>query len=286
MKLILSALFSVIAFSSFCQNDGEFHLDKEYPINAKGTLNLTITDAKVSVTGSDRKTAHVKIDRVVTSKGFTFGHQEFGFDVNENDGNLDLRERSHSFSVGVIGFYHEKYTINLELPNGVSLTVKGDDGHYTIANLAAAISFKVNDAHIELTGCTGNSFEFRMDDGTLKMDQGRGKFEIEGNDTNVHIQNGAFSEVRSDLDDGDLVMETSISDSGSYFIRTGDGLVSFTVLGGGGLFDVHHDDGHVTTEGNFNIVEKSEDNMRLTLATGKSNVNIRSNDGRVKLVSR
>jgi hypothetical protein len=69
-----------------------------------------------------------------------------------------------------------------------------------------------------------------------------------------------------------------------YFIDAQDGLVSLTVLGGGGKFDIRHDDARVITEGNFNVVEKSEDRTRLTLASGNSKVDIRADDARVRLI--
>ena len=101
----------------------------------------------------------------------------------------------------------------------------------------------------------------------------------------MRILNAAFTEVTSDLDDGDLVLETSIADGGHYSMRTQDGLVAFTVLKGGGTFAVHHD-GRVTADASFTVVEKSEDDIRLTLAKGKALVDIRADDGHVRLASR
>jgi hypothetical protein len=285
MKLLLPIL-CIIAFSSFSQHNGEFHLDKDYSINAAGTLRLDIKDARVTITGSDRTTAHIKIDRVVVTKGLVFGHDEFAFDVDTSNGDLDLHERSNSVNIGIVGYYSEKYTINIQLPKSVNLAIKGGDGHYDLHALAGAISLKLDDAHVTLTGCTGSDFEFRMDDGHLSMDQGRGKFDLRGNDTHVQVLNAAFTEVLSDLDDGDLVMETSIADGGNYSIRTEDGLVAFTVLKGGGVFNVRHDDGRVTADTKFNVLEKSDAEMRLKLASGMAVVDIHADDGHIRLASR
>ena len=57
-----------------------------------------------------------------------------------------------------------------------------------------------------------------------------------------------------------------------------------TVLGGGGKFDIRHDDARVFAEGNFDTVERSEDRTRLTLANRNAKVNIRADDGRVRLI--
>jgi hypothetical protein len=284
MKLTLFALLLLLSIHSFSQKDDEYHLNKEYEIAPKAIIKLKISDAKVSILGSKRTTAHVKIDRIVTTKGIVFGHHEFSIDVKQENGNLDLSEHSNSVS-GVIGFSSEKYTVNLELPEDASLIVKGDDGDYLIQNIAGSILMRLDDAHVELTGCQGEKFEFYMNDGDIKMDQGKGKLEITGDDTDVHIRNAAFTGLRADINDGDMTIETSIDDQGNYSIRANDGLVSFTVLNGGGTFDIHHEDGHVTTEGSFNVVEKTDQEMRLTLAHGKANVNIRSDDARVRLIA-
>jgi hypothetical protein len=288
MKSLFTAFLSLIAVYSFSQKEkeGEYHLNKEYKMSQTGVFKLSTSDAKVSIVGSNRATAHVKVDRVVTTKGLVFGQEEFAVEVNESGGDLEVREHSRSVSVGMIGYYHEKYTIELEVPAGVSLWVKGDDGDYQISNVAGAISLKLDDADVVLTGCSGESFEFRMDDGDIRMDQGRGKLDIEGDDTDIHIQHAAFSEVRADIDDGDLIIETSLADKGDYFIKAQDGLVSLTILQGGGTFEIRHDDGRVSTEGSFSIIEKSENEMRLTLPHGTASVNIRADDARVRLSSK
>ena len=53
-------------------------------------------------------------------------------------------------------------------------------------------------------------------------------------------------------------METSLADGGQYYINGQDGLISLTILGGGGKFDIRHDDGRVITSGNFQEEEDSE----------------------------
>ena len=250
MKIMISifCLFFASAIVAKAQ-EGNFHLDKEYKINASGVIKLHASDAKVYITGSARTTAHVKIDREITTKGFTFGHEEFGVEVSEENGNLDIREHSSSVSVGIVGYYHEKYTINIEAPQGSSLVVKGDDGDYLIKNIDGSISLDLDDADVELAGCSGNKFDFRMDD-------------------------------------GDLIIETSLSDHGEYHIDAQDGMVSFTVTRGGGRFNIRHDDGRVSTQGDFNIEEDSEHRTRLTLASGVANVDIRTDDARVRLIKK
>ncbi len=287
MKSIFAALLFLITIAVSAQTkDGIFNLDREYSMSPKGTIKLNSSDAKVYITGSSRGTAHVKIYHQVTTKGVVFGQEEFAVDIAEENGNLSIRERSNSTVVGVIGYHYEKYTITIEAPEGASLLVKGDDGDYQIKNVDGAISLDLDDADVELTGCSGDNFRFRMDDGDIVMDEGKGKLEIDADDADVRIENANFTSINADVDDGDLVIETSLANSGDYLINAQDGLVALTITQGGGKFDIRHGDSRVTTEGNFTQVERSENSTRLLLASGNARVNIRSDDARVKLVQR
>ena len=289
MKTILTLLFfsGSLALSAQSEKYKDFHLDKEYKFSSKGTLTLKCSDAKVFISGSGRGNAKVKIDRVVESKGIVFGgHDEFNVEVEELDGNLEVREnKSYSYS-GIVGYYNEKYTININLPDGASLIVKGDDGDYRVNNIDGAISIDMDDADIELTACSGSDFKFKVDDGDIVMDEGKGKLDIDADDADVKISRGAFASIHADVDDGDLVIETSLTDNGDYYINAQDGLIALTVTNGGGKFDIRHDDARVVTEGNFKTIEESESRTQLTLASGSAKVDIRADDAKVRLIKR
>ncbi|MEQ8425142.1 MAG: hypothetical protein RIA63_10565, partial [Cyclobacteriaceae bacterium] len=77
--------------------------------------------------------------------------------------------------------------------------------------------------------------------------------------------------------------ETSLADNGKYNIRAQDGLVSLAITGGGGEFNVRHDDARVIAEGGFDFNEKSDSFTRLTLANGNARVDIRADDARIRL---
>ncbi len=287
MKYTLTTLFALVAVLATAQTkDGIFQLDKDYAISAKGTVKLNSSDGKVYITGSSRTTAHVKIYRQVTTKGIVFGQEEFGVDVYEDDGNLVIRERSNSTVVGMIGYHYEKYEINIEVPSGVSLQVRGDDGDYRIRNVDGRISLDLDDADVELSGCSGDYFQFRLDDGDIVMDGGKGSLDIDADDADVHITGAEFTSVVADVDDGDLQIETSLADNGEYLVNAQDGLIALTITKGGGRFDVRHDDTRVTTEGDFQQVNRSDNRTSLVLANGTARVDIRADDARVKLIRR
>jgi hypothetical protein len=279
---ILAALATLASLFATAQ-DRDFHLDKEYALNPTGTIHLSSGDAKVFITGSKRPTAHVKIDYSVDLKGYA-SDRKFHVDVMETAGDLMIQEVKSAISVKVVGVYVVSYRIEIEAPEGASLKVNGDDGHYTIKNVNGAIQIRADDADVDLTGCKGDKFVFRLDDGDIRMDQGRGSLDIEGDDLDAAFSNAAFTDILADIDDGDLIIETSLDNKGNYSLRSEDGSISLTVTKGGGEFFVKHDDTHVVTQGNFNTLEQSEDYKRLALADGSAKVNIRAEDGRIKLI--
>ncbi|MEP2670922.1 MAG: DUF4097 family beta strand repeat-containing protein [Cyclobacteriaceae bacterium] len=283
MKTLLTLTAFLFSITLWAQKEGDYHLDKEFDISPTGNIELTSSDAKVTITGSSRKSVHLKIDRTVVTKGLFFGSDEFAVEIDNSDGNLKIRERSSSSSHGIVGYYNEDYEIKIEAPEGVSILVKGDDGDYWIRNINGSIVMGVDDGDIDLIGCKGSKFRFQMDDGNLTMDQGRGAIDIDIDDGDVRIKNGNFSKVVADIDDGDFMIETSLSDSGEYDIRAEDGSVSMVVTKGGGQFDVRHDDARVIAEGAFDVYEKSETFTSLKLANGTAKVNIRADDARIRL---
>ena len=286
MKTLLATGILFSSFSVLAQSDktGNFHLDKEFKMESAGVIHLSSSDAKVFIIGSSRSTAHVKIDREVTTKGLIFGEEKFTVDVTEQNGDLLIKERSGSTHVGMVGYYNENYTMNIEVPTGASLIIRGDDGDYFIKAVNGSIELDLDDADVELAGCLGSNFKIRLDDGDLRMDTGKGTLEVDADDADIVIKSASFEKIMADIDDGDFVIETALSENGDYYIDAQDGLISFTVLGGGGKFDIRHDDARVIAEGKFDTVEKSEDRTRLTLANGNAKVNIHADDARVRLI--
>ena len=283
MKTLLTLTVFLFSITLWAQNEGDYHLDKEFDMSPTGTIELTSSDAKVTITGASRKNVHLKVDRTVVTKGLFFGSDDFAIEIDNSNGNLKIREKSGSSSHGIVGYYNEDSEIKIEAPEGASILVKGDDGDYMIKNINGSIVMGVDDGDIDLLDCKGSKFRFRLDDGNLTMDQGRGAIEIAIDDGDVRIRNGNFSHVIADIDDGDFMIETSLSNTGEYNINAEDGSVSMVVTKGGGQFDVRHDDARVIAEGAFDVYEKSETFTSLKLANGTAKVNIRADDARIRL---
>jgi hypothetical protein len=285
MKNLLFAGIMLTFVSIAFAQDGTFHMDKEFKIGKAGTIDLSCSDAKVFVTGSPRNSAHVKIDRTITTKGWSSTSAEFSVDVEEADGNLKIHERQRGANLA-FGYVNESYKIEIEVPEGASLTVRGDDGDYYVKNINGAISLSLDDADAELADCKGDQFKFRFDDGDLRMDKARGTLEIRGDDADIEIYSAQFSAIDVDVDDGDLMIETSLADNGTYNINDQDGNVSMRITGGGGTFTVYHDDGNLNTSADFKTLKENEDEIHLALGSGKAKVIVHAEDADVKLTTK
>lgn len=284
--LTVITLFLAAIASAQTVKTGNYHVDENYKIGAKGTIRLTCSDAKVFITGSDRTDVNIKVDREVETKGFTFGSDEFSVDIKEDDGNITIRERSSSSYSGIVGYHNERYTIKIQAPKGVSLVLNGDDGDYLIDHIDGAVDADLDDADIELVACNGDDYRFRIDDGDIKMDQGKGSLDVDADDADVNINNAHFTHISVEIDDGDFIVETSLADAGDYYINTQDGRIALTVTSGGGRFDIRHDDASIRADASFSAVEESEDRSRFTLGSGNAKVDIRADDASVKLAKR
>lgn len=285
MRNLLFALAMLTFIRVAFAQEGKFQIDKEYKISKTGIIDLGSSDAKVFIIGSVRTSAHVKIDRTVTAKGWTSTPPAFAVDIEETKEGLRIRERQDEADLA-FGYYDEEYRIEIEAPEGVSLTIRGDDGDYYIKNINGSISLSLDDADAELTDCKGDTFRFRFDDGDLRMNTAKGTLEVNADDADIEIYNAQFKSIDANIDDGDLQIETSLTNAGVYDIVSQDGTVSLDITAGGGEFNIHHDDGKVIKSAVFKTILESESETKVSLPNGTANVTIRADDANVKLISR
>ncbi|KYG76664.1 DUF4097 family beta strand repeat-containing protein [Roseivirga echinicomitans] len=273
----------IAAPNANAQKDGEFHLDNTYSIGASGTLYLNSEDAEVRITGSSRSDAHIKIDRTQQIKGFTSGRAEFNVIVENRGDDLHVTERERSGVRIQMGSIRTDYRIDIELPESASIRVKGEDDDYVVRNVNGKIYMETEDGDIEIIDCRSNDFEFRLEDGDLRIDGGTGSLKVESEDGDVEVRGGSFNDIDIDIEDGDVMLETSLSDDGRYIIRGEDSSIEFVVTNGGGEFSILKDDGSVRASSAFETVHETDHRSELKLEGGKANVEIRTEDGRVRL---
>lgn len=282
LKITLTLL--IIAFAAEAQE--EFKLDQEYKMNLSGTIYLDSDDADVTISGSDRPDVRVRVYRKVVTKGFVWGDKDFEVIVEEDDGDLKIYEKSSGSNISVVGYMEEKYTIDIEAPHNVSLTINGDDDDYLITNINGAIDLDIDDGDAELRSCGGNYFKFNLDDGDINVDQASGKLIARLDDGDIEIENATFDEIDVRVDDGDILIETSFAANGSYKFRADDSDIVLNITGGEADFEIDHDDSRLYTSGDFQTLQDGEDFTRLKLGRGGAIVRIDVDDATVRLTAR
>ena len=284
-KLLITSLF-VLLFTiseSKAQDDSDFNLDKVYQLSTDGTVHLNTSDANIRITGSQRSDVHLIIDRTETTKGVRSRRSRFDVNVEERSGDLYVTERAQRGVTFQIGSYRVDYEIEIEMPMSGSLRIKGDDDDYVIRSVNGAISIRADDGDIELIECNGDKFDLQFEDGDLKMDGGRGSLYVRSDDGDVDIRNGGFDRVEVNAEDGNVSVETTLDNNGLYELSGDDADIDFIVLSGGGKFNVSKDDGRISASSDYDTIQKSERRSKLELKGGDADVDIRIQDGRVRL---
>lgn len=282
-QLLSIAFLSFFLSLNLWAQDSEFHLDEIYEIAANGVVHLNSEDADVRISGSDRTDVRVKIDRVQEVTGFRTGDRRFSVEVEETGGDLYITERK-SGSVNIaFGMSRTRYDIDIQMPRGVSLKVEGEDDDYVISNIDGEISIEAEDGDIEIFQTNSKRIDLRLEDGDLRLEGGTGELFLNIEDGDVDIRRGKFEAIDIDTEDGDISIETALTDGGEYQIVADDADIDFIVLSGGGEFYVSRDDGRVMSSKAFQIEDEREHRVLLNLPGGEAAVEIRVEDGRVRL---
>jgi len=274
----------IISIPSYAQDDDEFHLDQSYNVSTEGTISLSTDDADVFIEGSDRKDIHVKIDRVVESKGFQWGNKHFDVSVELVDGDIIIRDKEWG-NRGMVGYIREEYIIRIKAPSSMKLDIKGDDDDYEISDMSGDLRLVADDGDIFVENCTGSLISFDLDDGDVYMKGGRGRLSVNMDDGDMEISDAAFTSIDMDIDDGDVTLETSLYDDGNYLFRIEDGQLTLSISNGGGEFDIRHDDGRIRYDSSFRVLEEDDGFAVLNLPGGRASVKVRGDDTSVSLRS-
>lgn len=288
MSRILLTLFvlsiSAFFFSANAQTD-EFNLDQTFPIDPGGTINLQSDDAEVEIKGSARDDVRIVVHYELTVRGITFGESnEFEMIVEEDGGNLTIREKDRDFGPsGIIGISSEEYTIEIEAPRDVNLDIEGDDGKYEIAGFDGFLYLHADDSDAHIYDVNGEDYSFSLDDGGLEMDGGNGRLQIDSDDGGIRIRNGNFASIDAKSDDSDIEITTPLFDDGEYQFDLDDGDLTLNIVGGGGEFDIRHDDSDIYTTQQFEIVRDEDERSIYRLQGGTARVIIQSDDGDINL---
>lgn len=283
-RFLFVSICFFFAAGATAQSSDEFNLDEVYTIDADGTISLNSNDAEVTVVGSDRSDIRVEVHYKLDVSGFSLGSRnKFDMEVREENGNLVLEEQPRDFSGITIGSIDEEYTIRIEAPRAVSLDFDGDDEDYELRQIDGRIHISADDASVELTACKGNDFRFDLDDGSIEMDQGQGSLDIDVDDGQADILNGHFSSINLDSDDGDFRISTALTDGGNYRFDMDDGDLELLILGGGGTFNIFHNNADISVDSAFEQRVTEENESGYVLGNGSASVRIDVDDANIKL---
>lgn len=286
MKYLNAALVTLLLclFSTRLYAQDTYELDENYSIDANATLHLSSDDADVTIKGTDREDVHLVVYRHIEVEGWKIKSDgEFRMEVENRGGDLYIRERSEGSNRLIVGDISEEYRITLEVPRNIALDVNGDDDSYEISDINLAVRLDADDCDAEFRGMKGDEFDFDIDDGSIRMDEARGRLQLKMDDGNMYVRQGEFSEIEARYDDGELEVATTLVDDGFYRFDFDDGDLELRVAGGGGTFYVEHDDVNLYADKVFEEVSSDEERSEYRLSGGKARVEIDTDDGTVSL---
>lgn len=264
--------------------DGVYNLDETYDIEEGGTLHLSSDDADVTILGSDRPDVKLKVYRKLDVDGLKMGSSgRFKMEVEEKNGDLYIREKDTEEHRLVVGTIKEEYRIRIQAPHRVALDLRGDDETYRISDLEGGVSMQADDSEIELSGMKGEYFDFDIDDGSIRLEEGSGKLRLDMDDGELYVRNADFREIDADIDDGEMDITTSLQDDGLYLFDLDDGDLELNITGGGGEFDINHDNYHLGVGDKFEEERSDEKRTVYRLPGGEARVEIDTDDGEVEL---
>lgn len=267
--------------------DNEYNLEENYAIERGATLHLDSDDAEVTMKGTDRDDVHLVVYRRVDVDGWEIKRKgSFSIDVENRGGDLYIREDDSDQINVVMGSIDIDYRITIEAPRNIALDIDGDDDVYEISDFNGDLKFTVDDAEAKFANMNGELFDFNLDDGMIEMDGGQGALELDMDDGSLYVTDGSFRKIRADYDDGEIDITTVLSNDGLYDVDMDDGTVEVNITGGGGEFEIFHDDGNVRADGDFKEISSDEEITVYQLSGGNAQFDIDTDDGDVKLRKR
>lgn len=287
MRLLKPAIFTILSFTlclTLQAQDSEYNLDETYSIDQGGTIHLNSDDAEVDIMGTDRSDVHLVVYRKVEVSGLNVKSEgKFSMEVENRGGDLHIRESGDERHRVIMGSIREDYQITIEAPRDVALDLQGDDDTYRIEDISREVRINADDSDIELRGTSGENFRFDIDDGNIDMEEGRGKLDLTMDDGDFFVRRAQFDEITADIDDGEIEITTILADGGLYRFDMDDGELELNIAGGGGRFEIDHDDPTIRVSDNFEEISAEEDETVYNLPGGNARIEIDTDDGRIEL---
>lgn len=294
----------------------------DYPIDAQGTVFLKSEDAKVRITAELRKDVHVEIERKVknSSNNKTFS---FEFENKNGELYITEKRESSRWLGGYNGESIIEYSIEIKVPLSTHLDLSGEDDDYTLMGIEGDIKLRNEDGDISIIDCSAEQINIKLEDGdidvnntsghlkiinedgdisignsilsgviiktedgTISMDQSAGDLDIKSEDGDVVIHSHSASKAEVNTSDGDLFVGLKVSDNGEYNFSSEDGNVTLDILEGGANIKIKHgedSDIDIASDQFEFQTQKSHYSSINTLQRGEATINIKTDDGDIKL---
>lgn len=303
MKTFLSVLFTLFLSLSLSAQY-EYSHEENYTIAQDGLLTLDTEDANVTIIGTSRSDAYVKIYKKVTGKQKT--NQKFDIEYIAEGGNLTIREKRNKKGGSYTMGWNTKttYEVELGLPKGVSMNINGEDDNYMITSINGDITIKSEDGDIVMSDCTPDDLSIRLEDGDVKLTEVQSNFVMHMEDGDLVTENCKFGDLKIGMEDGDVILRdvslgnteidaedgdisitTECNKNTNVNIETEDGNVTIKTKGEGATIKVSYEDGDVRYDNSdYDLINKTKRSKELkTSKSGDATFNISVEDGNVRL---
>ncbi len=303
MKYIL--ILIALSYSMTVSSQQIYKYNDSHKIGTGKTLHLSSNDANVIISGNNTSNASIEIYR--EAKGSIAKKEDFGFEIEEKNGDLFILERRKQSKVNFIGYLNiMEYTINISLPHNVKLKLEGDDDNYEIKNIDGEIIIKSEDGNVNIFECNSPKINIKSDDGNINIANFNGDFKTSLEDGNITMTDCVINNFDVKIDDGNINLK--YCETRDTKIRTEDGNINLDVVKGD--LSVTLDDGdfvahdvysqnidikgydgdvslglHMENNANYKI-ELDDGDLDIELLSGGGIIKVRCDDGDVKLRSR
>jgi DUF4097 and DUF4098 domain-containing protein YvlB len=176
--------------------------------------------------------------------------------------------------------------VEIRAPRRSDLEVSSEDGPVRVTGFEGELRLSTEDGSLSVTDCSGR-IRASSEDGSVELRKIAGEVRADVEDGDLWIE-GAPSLVIADAEDGDIVLrlEPGTTMAAGWSIHTRDGSIRIEVPPGFAAdLDVRVDDGSIRADQPAMSGAISEGELRFELGPGGHRLQIRSQDGSIRLLT-
>ena len=187
--------------------------------------------------------------------------------------------------IGVIGGVYENFTVDVTVPNQVTLSARTGDGAVDCEPLVGKFTFETGDGAVRAHGLKGD-FDISTGDGRVVLDELDGSLRARTGDGHV-TASGRFDALDLSTGDGrvDATARTGSKMARGWNLQTGDGAVTLRMPHDiAALLDARTRDGHINMQLPITVSGRGSHRQLVgELNGGGPPIRIRTGDGGITL---